>query len=111
MTSVSTHGGLVHVGMNDRSLTAEGITSLVRNSPKLIILCLYASRVHVDGNVINFNATLKKMFSERKLFTAGYYSVMRSVFLSLTVIVIFHHSFSKAQIFYHFDRNNDFYMQ
>ena len=38
MTSVSAHGGLVHVVMFARSLTVEGVTSLVRNSPKLITL-------------------------------------------------------------------------
>ena len=31
MTSVSAHGGLLHVSMRVRSLTIEGITSLVRN--------------------------------------------------------------------------------
>ena len=38
MTSVSAHGGLVHVVMSVQSLTFEGIISLVRNSPKLITL-------------------------------------------------------------------------
>ena len=71
MTSVSAHDGLVHVVMRVKSLTFEGITSLVRNSPKLITLHLYA--YNVNGNVENFNASLKKMFCNRKLFTTGHY--------------------------------------
>ncbi|XP_065914945.1 uncharacterized protein [Dysidea avara] len=72
MTSVSAHGGLVHVVMNVQSLTTEGITSLVRNSPKLITLYLSAETMHrVD--VENFSATLKKLFFNRRLFTAGHY--------------------------------------
>ena len=73
MTSVSAHGGLVHVVMDVRSLTAEGITSLVRNSPKLMTLWLYAARLTVSMK--NFNAKLKKMFSRRRLFTAGYCNI------------------------------------
>ena len=73
MTSVSAHGGLVHVVMSVQSLTAESITSLVRNSPKLITLLFNISR---DRNATkNLNATLRKMFSKRKLFTAGYCNV------------------------------------
>ena len=73
MTSVSAHGGLVHVVMNTRSLTAEGITSLVRNSPKLITLYLCAQTIHHVDVEENFNATLKKLFCNRRLFTAGHY--------------------------------------
>ena len=69
MTSVSAHGGLVHVVMKVRSLKFEGITSLVRNSPALITLYLLVSVM--DAYVENFNAALKKMFWNRKLFTAG----------------------------------------
>jgi len=72
MASVSAHGGLVHVAMHIQSLMAEGITSLVRNSPKLITLYLSAESIpHVD--IENFNATLKKTFCKRRLFTAGDY--------------------------------------
>ena len=47
MTSVSAHGGLVHVAMEVRSLTADGITYLVSNSPKLTTLHLRTS-----GNIM-----------------------------------------------------------
>ena len=72
MTSISAHSGLVHVVMIIHSLTAEGITSLVRNSPNLITLYLSAKTIH-RLNVENFNATLKKTFCKRRLFTAGHY--------------------------------------
>jgi len=73
MTSVSAHGGLVHVVMIVQSSTAEGITSLVRNSPKLITLCVSAQTIH-RLSVENFNATLKERFCNRRLFTAGHYT-------------------------------------
>ena len=73
MTSVSAHGELVHVVIMVESLTAEGITSLVRNSPKLITFLLYL-KIGAE-TVKNVNATLKKAFSKRRLFTAGYCSV------------------------------------
>ena len=81
MTSVSAHGGLVHVVMRVASVTVEGITSLVRNSPRLITL--YAIRTcDVDRKVLgyddveHFNDTIKKIFCHRKLFidSAGHYT-------------------------------------
>jgi len=63
MASVSSHGGLLHVVMMVRSLTAEGITSLVRNSPKLITLDLRAIDIHhKDVDVDFFSPKLKAIF-------------------------------------------------
>ena len=67
MTSVSSHGGLVHVVLSVRSLTIEGIKSLVKNSPNLMTLYLYAIS-HLE----NCHATLKKEFWNKRLFTVGY---------------------------------------
>ena len=76
MTSVSAHGGLVHVVMLVGSLTAEGITSLVRNSPNLITLNLRARTIfHECVNVETFNAKIKRTFYRRRLFTSGHYVV------------------------------------
>jgi len=72
MTSVSEHGGLVHIVMIVQSSTAEGITSLVRNSPKLLTLYFTAETIH-RLSVEKFDARLRKMFCKRKLFTAGHY--------------------------------------
>jgi len=46
MISVSAQGGLVHVVMIVRSSTAEGIISLIRNSPRLITLYFSAETIH-----------------------------------------------------------------
>ena len=74
MTSVSAHCGLVHVVMKVGSLTVEGITSLVRNSPELITLHLCTIAIdHVY--VKKFDTELKEMFRNRKLFTVGHYMV------------------------------------
>ena len=78
MSSVSTHGGLLHVYLFVQCLTIEGITSLVRNSPKLIKFYVLASVYDVDGRRMcleGVNAKLKKMFSKRKLFHTGYYEI------------------------------------
>ena len=76
LASISAHSGLIHAVMMVRSLTAEGITSLVRNSPKLITLHLRAIDIrHGDVDVDFFNAKLKTMFCKRRLFTAGNYMV------------------------------------
>jgi len=64
LTSVSAHGGLVHVYMSVRSLTVEGVTSLVKNSPKLITLDflpsvfredIYVELQKITGSSIRFN--------------------------------------------------------
>ena len=39
MSTISAHGGLVHVVLCVRSVTSEGVTVLVRNSPNLLTFC------------------------------------------------------------------------
>jgi len=84
LTSVSSHGGLVHVVMSVRSLTIEGVTSLVRNSPKLITLFIILSLYDVKDcspeivDTLEINATVKRMFCHRRLFRVGCYSMIRA---------------------------------
>jgi len=59
MTSISAHGGLAHVVIRVRSLTVEGITSLVKNSLKLITLQL--SIIGLTFEDENFIATFWKV--------------------------------------------------
>ena len=87
MSSVSAHGGLICVYLLVNSLSTEGITTLVRNSPKLCKLYVKANYLYdVNGQNLNkddvqdFSATLKKKFSYRKLFNAGYYEICTSGF-------------------------------
>ena len=73
MDAISGHGKLVHVIMYVHSVTAEGIISLITNSPGLII-CTY-QRVYNEQGVKVFakdiRATVKKTFSHRKLSSVG----------------------------------------
>ena len=84
MTSVSAHGGLVHVVISVWSLTVDGITFLVKNSPKLITLFIILSLYDVKDSspemldTLEINATLKRMFWHRKLFRVGCYSMIRA---------------------------------
>ena len=77
MSSISTHGGLVHVVLCVRSVNSEGIAVLVGSSPNLI---MFHTVVHAifDGKGIplsfeKFKTSLKKRFSHRQLFTSGSY--------------------------------------
>jgi len=73
MNTISAHGGLVHVIVHARSVTSEGITTFIRNSPNLLtlhaFLYLHQALQHLDAN-------LKGKMSHRKLFTCGSYKVV-----------------------------------
>jgi len=73
MTSVSAHGGLIHVVMSVQTFEVDGITSLVKNSPRLITLHL--SAVLCTMGYVGMDVSLKKKFWNRKLFTAGHCKV------------------------------------
>ena len=74
MTTISAHCGLVNVVLRVRSVTSEGVTVLVENSPKLLILHLSIYdeiRSDKEERSISpgqFMANLKQIFSHRKLF-------------------------------------------
>ena len=63
MSSVSAHGGLVHVA---KTLTVEGITFLVWNSPKLKTLHLYCVKGVSFMDEMNINAVQRKIFCNGK---------------------------------------------
>ena len=77
LTSISAHGGLVHVVMMIRSLIVDGTTSLVRNSAKPITLCFCICEDVTEATQEKFNTTLKETFWNRKLFTVGYCKIER----------------------------------
>jgi len=66
MRALSAHGRLVHVLLNVRTVSIEGITVLVENSPDLLIL-------HINGIPFEEHlvVSLKEKFCHRKLFTRG----------------------------------------
>ena len=77
MSSVSAHGGLVHVIMRVRTLAVKSVTFLVRHSRKLLMLHSQILRLVMDMvDVENFNVTLRKILWNRRLFIAGHYMLM-----------------------------------
>ena len=74
MTSISAHGGLVHVVMRVKFFMSEDMVFLVRNSPKLMTLEIHTEYVHCKSSTSEetVNETLKRVCSSR---TAGHYVV------------------------------------
>ena len=75
MDTISDHGALVHVVLCVHTVVTEGITTLIANSPKLDTFHIYTSFICVSQgdklNLRDYNTTLKRKFSNRKLFTCG----------------------------------------
>ena len=82
MASISAHGGLVHVVLYVRSITSEGITVMVMNSPNLLTCHVFIDTFELLDK--NLEAALKKKLLYRKLFEGGSYQVgeVRSVLAS-----------------------------
>ena len=82
MNTVLAHGELVHVILSVNSVTTEGITSLISNSPKLLTFYLVTFQPLYDDkderlNLKTFKATLKRKFSDRRLFISGCYMLVQ----------------------------------
>ena len=80
--SISAHGGLVHVV----TLIIEGVTSLVRNSPKLLIFYAHTRKLFNVANWSkhdNFNFITNK-FQNRKLFNALKGSIIKWLWFFIT---------------------------
>jgi len=77
MSSVSAHGGLVHVFLSVSSVSVVGISVLIENSPKLITfqnyseICDKNGRTLVENELLQFELVLKQKYYHRKLFHAG----------------------------------------
>ena len=73
VTAISSHGGLVHVVVDVKSMSGEGITVLVTNSPNLLTCHIYLKCFDLLGGLEreDFLLTLKEKFHDRKLFTMG----------------------------------------
>jgi len=74
MTTISAHGGLVNVVLCVRSVTSEGVTALIENSPKLLMLHvsvydeIWSDEEETSIPPEQFMANLKQIFFHRKLF-------------------------------------------
>jgi len=80
MSSVSAHGGLVHLFLSVYSVSVVGITALIENSPKLItcysVLELRHKNTEETATLTNeefmeFERTLKQKYRNRKVLNTG----------------------------------------
>ena len=82
MDNISFHGKLVHVIMYVNSVTADGVISLIKNSPGLLTLIIVA-RQHVyneQGERVYANdirEIVKKMIPHAKLLSVGDYRLLQ----------------------------------
>jgi len=83
METISAHGRLVYVVFSVKSASAEGIMSLITNSPDLLTLNIiteeyicdeYGLKIHLK----DFKSDLKRKFPCRKLFTVGDYRLVHN---------------------------------
>ena len=85
MDTVSAHGGLIHVVFLVQSVSSEGITTLIRNSPNLLTFRLYEREKHISSYTLDLgsyyyrslSASLSEKFAGRKLFTSGLFSIVQ----------------------------------
>ena len=75
MSAISARGGLVHAVLDVRSVTNDGITALVRNSPNLLTFHIFIEVIELDRD--NIFCALKEKFYNRKLFTMGSYKLVQ----------------------------------
>jgi len=87
MSSVSAHGGLVHVFLSVSSVSVVGISMLIENSPKLMTFQSLLEICDKDGRklpineFLKFEMILKQKFHCRKLFHRGGYAMLqRSIY-------------------------------
>ena len=76
MDMVSVHGGLIHVALFVGSVTCEGVTILIRNSPSLLTFGLCEQR-REENYRKSLSGWLSKKFPGRKLFTLGLFCLIR----------------------------------
>jgi len=76
MSAISAHGELIRVILDVNSVTSEGITALITNSPNLLMFHIYVKCI--EGlDYENFQLALKQTFCNRKLFTTGGYKLVK----------------------------------
>ena len=66
------HGGLEHVILCVKSLTAKSISSIIEKSPNLMTFyAIFRTQVFLKSELISLSASLKTRFLKRKLFNSG----------------------------------------
>ena len=81
LSTVSAHGGLVHVILCVFTVTYEGTLTLIENSPNLLTLHIVGAIIVKDdfNSVAHFKAMIKEKSPPRKLFTVGSFELHRSM--------------------------------
>ena len=70
--ALCSHGGLEHVILSVKSLTAKSIDSIIEKSPNLITLYIFLNKeVFLNSELIPLIASIKTKFSKRRLFNGG----------------------------------------
>jgi len=82
MDTVSAHGGLIHVTFFVRSVTSEGISTLIKNSPNLLTFVLDEKKRYDENYFELLCTSLRKRFTDRKLFTSGLFCLMGIRFMN-----------------------------
>ena len=77
MDMVSIHGGLIHVALFVGSVTCNGITTLIRDSPNLLTFALREQKARKESYLKSLSGWLSKTFAGRKLFTSGLFTLAR----------------------------------
>ncbi|XP_065885841.1 uncharacterized protein [Dysidea avara] len=84
MSSVSAHGGLVHVFLSVASVSAVGISVLIENSPKLLTFYSVLEIRHendegtlTDEEWVEFEHSLKQKYHNKKIFNVGGFIMLR----------------------------------
>ena len=70
------HGGLEHVILYFKSLTAKSIENMIEHSSNLVTFRVYLySRAFLKSQLKQLTAAIKKKFSKRKLFNGGNFGI------------------------------------
>ena len=81
MDSLSSHGGLVHIFLCVFRVTADGVITLIENSPKLLTCQIHVQCFHgsltFPSNLRDFKTIVKDYFAGRKLFSCGIFRLVR----------------------------------
>jgi len=73
---VSAHGRLIHVTFFVRSVSNEGITTLIKNSPNLLTFGLHEKTRYKRNCFESLSASLGIKFVHRRLFTSGSFDLV-----------------------------------
>ena len=95
---LSAHGGLEKVALLVKSITTSAITTLISNSPSLILLCIVTREPLCDDNGASvdqedYEDTISKRFFNHKLLTTGDFILRKRCFFYCEMLAFDTNSF------------------